>query len=196
MGFIYDIYSPGSGDINGRISGSPLEPGIQCTPLFLPSSRIDLLKGPHLIDPGDPGDLFGCLWYKQSDTWWSMHSPRPDETSRNAKVQELSVFGVALAVQYWREDVARRPRTWKSRLFYCYRFRSIDIISCEPSFEYIHMLVFLIYSRWGIFQGNKDDLGNERSGVLEDISHTSWPRKFRQAIIRYSLYIHSGGINF
>lgn len=56
VGFIYDIYWLCSGDINSRISGSPLDPGIQRTrPLFfLPSSRIDLLKGPHLIDPRDP----------------------------------------------------------------------------------------------------------------------------------------------
>lgn len=61
--------------------------------IFLPSSRVDLFKGPRLIDPRDPrGDLFGRLWYKQSDTWWSMQSSCRDETSRNAKVQELSAF--------------------------------------------------------------------------------------------------------
>lgn len=87
--------------------------------IFLPSSRVDLFKGPRLIDPRDPrGDLFGRLWYKQSDTWWSMQSSCRDETSRNAKVQELSAFtGVP--------DSDNTPRreclAWKNRYFSTYR---------------------------------------------------------------------------
>ena len=64
MGFIYDIYRLCSGDINGLdlwiAFGSRYTTNAPPSLLFfpLPSSRIDLLKGPHLIDPGD---LVTCL---------------------------------------------------------------------------------------------------------------------------------------
>lgn len=107
--------------------------------IFLPSSRVDLFKGPRLIDPRDPrGDLFGRLWYKQSDTWWSMQSSCRDETSRNAKVQELSAFtGVP--------DSDNTPRreclAWKNRYFSTYRERC-EFAKGDPMFLSYYSILY------------------------------------------------------
>lgn len=114
--------------------------------IFLPSSRVDLFKGPRLIDPRDPrGDLFGRLWYKQSDTWWSMQSSCRDETSRNAKVQELSAFtGVP--------DSDNTPRreclAWKNRYFSTYRETDANLQKVIPCFYRIIVFYTELMDSW------------------------------------------------
>lgn len=52
--------------------------------LYLPQSYRSFERS-ALNRPQGPGDLFGRLRYKQSDTWWSMQSSCRDETSRKPK---------------------------------------------------------------------------------------------------------------
>lgn len=83
-------------------------------PFFLPSSRVDLLKGPHLIDPGDPAtclDVCGINRATPGDLCTRLAGMK-----RAAKVEEFFGIRCGPGLATMREDVARRPRTRKSRL--------------------------------------------------------------------------------
>lgn len=113
--------------------------------IFLPSSRVDLFKGPHLIDPRDPGatclDVCGINRATPGDLCSRLAGMKRAETRKSKSFRHSRV---SLTPTIHRdENVA-----WKNRYFSTYRETDANLQKVIPCFYRIIVFYTELMDSW------------------------------------------------